>query len=88
MVGNNLSYWPGNCRISTRNSEVVIRFAARFKYGVATAPDGLPELPEVVKLDLLNLLYYRVALDSKRVCDETTLRRFRGHRTVSCLSED
>lgn len=88
MVGNNLSYWPGNCRISTRNGEVVIRFAARFKYGVAPAPDGLPELPEVVKLDPLDLLYYRVALDSKRVCDDTTLRRFHGHLSVCCLSED
>jgi hypothetical protein len=88
MAGNNLSYWPGNCRISTRNDEVVIRFAARFKYGVATAPDGLPELPEVVKLDPLDLLYYRVALDWKRVCDDTTVHRFHGHRTVCCLSED
>jgi len=88
MVGNNLSYWPGNCRISTRNDEVVIRFAARFKYGVAAAPDGLPELPEVVKLDPLDLLYYRVALDWKRVCDDKTVRRFDGHRAVCCLSED
>jgi hypothetical protein len=88
MVGNNLSYWPGNCRISTRNSEVVIRFAARFKYGVVTAPDGLPDLPEVVKLEPLDLLYYRLALDSKRVCEDTRVHRFHDHRTVCCLSED
>lgn len=49
IVKNNLSYWPGNCRINTRNGEIVIRFAALVKCGVATAPDGLPELPEVVK---------------------------------------
>lgn len=72
MVTNNLSYWPGNCRTNTRNAEVVIRFAARFKYGVATAPDGLPDLPEVVKLNTFCLLYYRVTLVSKRVCDYAT----------------